>query len=138
MNFFFIAYVNSTVQICSPEHYDNTRSILQTCISDIKKCMTENKLQLNTDKTEAMLFNASKLKHPPAPLSICQATISFSDSVRSLGFYLDKNLSMKECTNFICKTAVLEIQHIGTICPPTTPYWVTPDLGEAAYVQTEI
>ncbi|WP_419638839.1 hypothetical protein, partial [Thiolapillus sp.] len=77
--------------------------------------MTENKLQLNADKTETMLFNSSKLKHPPAPLSICQATISFSDSVRNLGFYLDKDLSMKEHINFICKTAFLEIRRISTI-----------------------
>ena len=32
--------------------------------------MTENKLQLSADKTKTMLFNSSKLKHPPAPLSI--------------------------------------------------------------------
>ena len=78
---------------CSPEHYDDTRNALQTCISDIKDWMTENKLQLNADKTETMLFNSLKLKHPPEPLSICEATISFSDSVRNLGFYLDKDLS---------------------------------------------
>ena len=65
--------------------------------------MTENKLQLNADKTETMLFNSSKLKHPSAPLSICLATISFSDSVRNLGFYLDTDLSMKEHINFIAK-----------------------------------
>ena len=30
--------------------------------------MTENKLQLKTNKTEAVLFNFSILKHPLAPL----------------------------------------------------------------------
>ena len=68
---------------CSPEHYDDTRNTPQTCISDIKDWMTENKLQLNADKTETMLFNSSKLKHPPAPLLISQAAISFPDSVRN-------------------------------------------------------
>ena len=62
-----------------------------------------------------MLFNSSKLKHPPAPLSICQATICFSDLVRNLGFYLDKDLSTKEHINFICNTAFLEIRRISTI-----------------------
>ena len=57
------------------------------------------KLQLIADKTGTMLFNSSKLKHPPEPLSICQATISFPDSFRNLGFYLDKDLSMKEHIN---------------------------------------
>ena len=77
--------------------------------------MTENKLQLNADKTETMIFSSSKLKHPPAPLSICQATICFSDLVRNLGFYLDKDLSVKEHINFTCKTAFLEIRRINTI-----------------------
>ena len=77
--------------------------------------MTENKLQLNVDKTEIMLFNSSKPNHLPAPLLICQASISFSDSVRNLGFYLDKDLSMKEHINFICKTAFLEIRLISII-----------------------
>ena len=63
-----------------------------------------------------MLFNSSKLKHPPAPFSICQAAISFSNTIRNLGFYLDKDLSMKEHISFICKTAFLEIGHISTIC----------------------
>ena len=77
---------------CSPEYYDDTRNAFQTCISDIQNWMTENKLQLNADRTETMLFNSSKLKHQPEPLSICQATISVSDSVRNLGFYLDNLL----------------------------------------------
>ena len=55
----------------SPELYGDTRDALQTCISDIK----ENKLQLTADKTGTMLLNSSKFKHPPVPLSICQATI---------------------------------------------------------------
>ena len=62
-----------------------------------------------------MLFNFSEPKHPPASLSTCQATVSFSDSVRNLGFYLDKNLSMKEHISFICKTAFLEIRRTSTI-----------------------
>ena len=101
---------------CIPEHNDDTRSVLQTCLSDIKDIkdmMVENKLQLNA---ETMLFNFSKLKHPRAPLSICKATISFSHSVRNLGFYLDTDLSMKEHINFICKAAFLEIRCISTIC----------------------
>ena len=77
--------------------------------------MTENKLQQSADQTETMLFNSSKLKHLPAALLICQATIPFSDSVRNLGFYIDKHLSMKEHMNFICKTAFLEIRRISTI-----------------------
>ena len=80
--------------------------------------MTENKLQLNADKTEIMLFNFSIFKHLLAPLSICQATISFSDSVWNPGFYLDKDLSMKEHINFgpsVWNSLPLHIRNATTI-----------------------
>ena len=63
-----------------------------------------------------MLFYSSKPKHPPAPLSICQAAISFSNSIRNLGFYLDKDLSTEEHSNLMCKTAFLGIRRIDIIC----------------------
>ena len=62
-----------------------------------------------------MLFKSSNLKHPPEPLLICQATITLSNSVRKLGFYLDKDLAMKEHINLICKTAFLEIRPVNCI-----------------------
>ena len=55
--------------------------------------MIDNKLQLNEDKTEAPLFNSSKLQDAPASLSMCQTTVTFSDSVRNRGFFMDKGLS---------------------------------------------
>ena len=77
--------------------------------------MTDNKLQLNDDKTEAMLFNMSKLKDPPTSLSVCHSTVQFSNSLRDLGFYLDNNLTMKEHVTFVCKIAFLELRRISTI-----------------------
>ena len=65
--------------------------------------MTDNKLQLNEDKTEALLLISSKLQDPPASLSIRQTTVSFSDSVRNPGFYLDIDLSMKKHVNIIAR-----------------------------------
>ena len=92
----FFADDTQLCKSCSPEHYDDTRNAFQTCISDIKDRATENKVQLKADKTEKILFNSSKLKHTPAPLSICLATISFSNSARNLGFYLAKDPCMKK------------------------------------------
>ena len=74
---------------------DTYKTVLSTqeCVSDIKDWMVDNKLQLNEDKTEALLFNSSKLQDAPASLSMCQTTVTFSDSVRNLGFFMDKDLS---------------------------------------------
>ena len=89
--------------------------MFKTAENDIKDWMTDNKLQLNKDKTEALLFNSSKLQDPPTSLFMCQTTVTFTDSVRNLGFYLDKDLSMKEHVNFICETAFFELHHISAV-----------------------
>ena len=65
------------------------------------------------DKAETIVFKFLKLKLSSAPLSICKATISFSDWVRNLDLYIDKDLSIKE--HIICTIAFLEIRHINTI-----------------------
>ena len=72
-------YNNNNSQLhrsSQPPDVDQTVLSVQDCVSDIKDWMTDNKLQPNEDKTEAMLFNSSKLQDVPASLSICQTTVS--------------------------------------------------------------
>ena len=74
-----------------------------------------------------MLFNFSKLKHPPAPLSVCQATISFSDSVRNLGFYLYKdslwkNTSISSAKLLSCKSEILVLFTSTSLMIPLKPF----------------
>ena len=45
-----------------PSDIDPTVLSVEDCVPEIKDRMTDNKLQLNKDKTEAMLFNSSKLQ----------------------------------------------------------------------------
>ena len=58
--------------------------------------MTDNKLQLNEHKTEAMQFDSPKIQN----LAYCSVHLPnhyfLSDSVRNLGFYLDEDLSVAE------------------------------------------
>ena len=61
-----------------------------------------------------MLFSSSELQDAPASVSIYQSTVTFLNSVRNLVFYMDKNLSMKQYINFICKTAFFELRRIST------------------------
>ena len=71
---------------------------IQECVSDAKDWIVDNKLQLNEDKTEALLFNSSKLQDAPVSLSMCQTTVTFSDSVRNRGFFMNKDLSRERET----------------------------------------
>ena len=53
-----------------PSDIDQTVLNVQDNVSDIRYWMTDNKLQPNEDKTEAMLFDSSELQDAPASLSI--------------------------------------------------------------------
>ena len=43
-----------------PQHVHSSISSVETCISDVKNLMTENKLHLNDEKTECLLMRPIK------------------------------------------------------------------------------
>ena len=88
---------------------------MQNCMSDVKKWTTHNKLQLNEDKTEALLFNSSKSSDLPDVLRIGPSDIPFSYSARNLGVIFDNGLTMKLQIDRICQTACFEIRRIGSV-----------------------
>ena len=88
---------------------------MQYCVRDVKKWTIHNKLQLNEDKTEALLFDPSKSSDLPDVLRIGQSDIPFNYSARNLGVMFDSGLTMKQQVDRICQTAYFEIRRIGSI-----------------------
>ena len=88
--------------------------------------MTQNELQLNTEKTEAMLIGTrQKLSSISVnTLQLDNNTVPLSDSVKSLDVLLDSTLCME---NFISQTAkscyysTVELVLSGSIFPPRLP-----------------
>ena len=74
-------------------------------------------MQLNKDKTEAILFLTLSLPSDFLPSSVTVGThqIEFSDKVRNLGFTLDSNLTMKQHVIKVCQTAYYELKPISSI-----------------------
>ena len=54
------SFANDTqlLHSCPPDQIHATVLAMQTCISDVKTWMTQNKLKLNDDKTEAFLIKS--------------------------------------------------------------------------------
>ena len=75
----------------------------QNCVSDVKKWTIHNKLQLNEDKTEALLFDPSTFSDLPGVLRIGQSDIPFCYSARNLGVMFNSGLTMKQQVNRICQ-----------------------------------
>jgi hypothetical protein len=99
---------------------ENISSLLQStsnCFSDIQNWMTCNKLQLNADKTEAMLVGT---KHKLASVStdsitLGETSIPFATSVKNLGVTLDSTLSMQNFISKTCQSCFFHLRRIGLI-----------------------
>ena len=95
---------------------DTSIKTIEQCANDIKSWMSSNKLKLNDDKTEVILF-----KPPRAgsinidKITIGTTKITNSNVVRNLGVKLDSALSMESQVNGVCQSANFQLRNIGKI-----------------------
>ena len=96
---------------------DTTLETIQDCIKDVKQWMTDNKLKLNDDKTEALLFSKKTVDRNSLPTSIqvCSSQISFSSQARNLGFTMTSDMSLEKHISLVCRSAYFEIFRISSI-----------------------
>ena len=88
---------------------------MQNCVKDVKKWTIHNKLQLNENKTEALLFDPSKSPDLHDVLRTGQSDVPFCSSACNLRVMFDSGLTMKQHVNRLCQTAYFEIRSIGLI-----------------------
>ena len=87
------------------------------CIKRVKMWMDENRLKLNDDQTEIILFGSAKnlVDVNKSSIEIGDTCISFSSSVKNLGIYLDSNLSMSKQVSHVMKCIYLDLRRISQI-----------------------
>ncbi|KAL3865741.1 hypothetical protein ACJMK2_043101 [Sinanodonta woodiana] len=101
-----------------PTKVDATIHRVEKCISDLKSWMTCNRLQMNDDKTGAILITAQILPHSNPlrqTINISNTNIKFSQSVRNRGVNLDSTLTLHRHVMNICRAAYLELRHNSSI-----------------------
>ena len=79
---------------------------LSRCLEDVKRWLSTNKLKVNPDKTEFIVFGSKsqreKLNHS-FPVNILSNLISPVDAVRNLGVWFDSDLSFSCHVMKVCK-----------------------------------
>ena len=88
---------------------------MQSCVDDVKLWMTQNELQLNEGKTEALLIDPQNSLNLPLSIKIGQNDICFSRSIWNLGVIFYDKLSMKQQVSKICQSAYLELRRSCSI-----------------------
>ena len=92
-------------------------SDLEMCITRINNWVNVNRLKMNTDKMEFILFG-SRYHLPKCKtrsINICGDIVVKSSKIKLLGVWLDENLSFKSQINIKCRTAMYNLQQIRNI-----------------------
>jgi hypothetical protein len=98
---------------CLPDNVGGVMSLLSTCAADIAQWCASRRLQMNSDKTDLILFgshvNLAIFATHDCSLQIGSDTIVPATVVRVLGVQLDAELSMKA---YITKTTASCLYHL--------------------------
>ena len=99
---------------------------LERAIAKVAEWMRSNKLKLNCDKTEFLIFGSKRnLKKCNAQsINICGETVFKTPCARNLGVMMDKKLSMLPHVNHVVKTCRFHLRALWKIrkflCEDTT------------------
>ena len=96
---------------------DDVRKILHDCTTDIKNWMMENMLQLNTDKTQFIIFGIqvqlSKVNRNTFNAS--GDIVELQSCVKNLGVLFDKSLTFKGHITQVSKSCFHQLRNISHI-----------------------
>ena len=88
---------------------------LERCLEDVKKWLSANKLKLNPDKTEFIVFG-SKIHREKLdksfPVNILGNFLSLVGVVRNLGVWFDSDFSFSRHVQNICKSCFAQIRDL--------------------------
>ena len=101
-----------------PDRISELLHSMQSCIGDVNAWATANMLELNDNKTELMLVTSNRTKHfhnLPTSITIGNAQIHFKQSVKNLGFALERHLAMNAHVSNIARTCYFELRRLASI-----------------------
>ena len=79
--------------------------------------MTSNKLFVNPNKTEYLLFNQSNINLPVNTINLDSNIISYSDSAKNVGVIFQTDKSLDKYISSIVKSCFLQLRDFRRISP---------------------
>ena len=118
----FHQYADDTQLYCSISISEFASEVtrLQDCVRDVSDWFLTNCMQLNGDKSEAMLFalgiQAAKVD-PKATVDITSSAMELSADIQSLDVYMDGQLNIDQHVNSVCSPCYYHIRALRYIRP---------------------
>jgi hypothetical protein len=97
---------------------DAALNSISDCFNELHWWYSFNGLQLNHDKSEAILIGTqARLRHEPAihEIKLDNASIKLAQSTKSLGVTIDSKLTLTEYVNYVCKTAHYHVRALRRV-----------------------
>ncbi len=90
---------------------------MENCLAAVKSWMLSFKLKMNDSKTEFLVIGSRQqlAKISCSSIKVGDSTVTAVDSVRDLGAYLDKNMSMQTHIETKCRTAFKQLYNLRCI-----------------------
>ena len=88
---------------------------LKNCLDDVRKWFSVNKLKLNPDKTEFILFGSKNVRTKLGkffPVNILGTLLSPAEAIRNLGVWFDSDFSFSCHVRNICKACFVHIRDL--------------------------
>ena len=94
-----------------------TMNSLEQCLLDVNRWMNQNRLKMNTEKTEFIIFGSGQNlpKCSTKNINICGDMVEHSNKIRLLGMWLDTGLTFKHQISMKCCMAMFNLQKIRQI-----------------------
>ena len=102
----------------SPDDSLKSFDRLKSCLNDIQVWMSENKIKLNPDKTEFIVFGAKdryKWLSDSFPVNILGNCLSPTDVVRNLGVLFDAKFCFTNHVNSVIKSCFISLRDLHRI-----------------------
>ena len=118
-NLSFHQYADDTqlYSSCVPGETEQLQNTLSDCVDEMAAWMESNSLKLNRSKTEAIcFFSLRKMnKLPTKQIRILDTFISPSESVKSLGVFMDRDLNMNSHISKMLQAGFSALRQITSI-----------------------
>ena len=89
------------------------KSTIEACVSDIDSWMIMNKLKVNGDKTDILVFSSPYRPRPALDfLDIVSKNVRCSTSARNIGVAFSNSLSMAPHVAAVCKSSFFYLRNI--------------------------
>jgi len=104
---------------CRPKDFNNVRTRLSNCITDVAQWCASRRLQLDADKTEAIWLgsraNLRKLANHDCSVCVVSSSIQLATIVRDLGAYLVAELTMNQQVLKIAAASFFHLRRLRQI-----------------------